>query len=309
MSGEGDRGDPKPSPSVLAPPSSPPVVLSPAAAERLLAARAAGQSAAVVSTDLGLSEVGVEIEASGVRFPGGECPAWDDLVRVRDSKRAGRMTGAAFLVGDDGTVEPIRAYSPEYGRLYSLMPTSGAPTMLLSGVPMHRVKGTDPLRDTEQKLRAAAPVSGRVLDTATGLGYTAIGAARTAAVVITIELDPTVLELAALNPWSRALWENPRITRLIGDSAERVGEFGDAEFDVILHDPPMFQLAGELYSGAFYRELRRVLRRDGRLFHYIGNPAGKLGATVTRGAIRRLHEAGFGRVTPRPEAFGILASR
>ncbi|HRW51172.1 MAG TPA: spermine synthase, partial [Caldilinea sp.] len=78
-------------------------------------------------------------------------------------------------------------------------------------------------------------------------------------------------------------------------------------FDAIIHDPPMFSLAGELYSLAFYRELLRVLRRGGRLFHYIGNPESKSGATVTRGVVRRLTEAGFRRVQERAQAFGVVA--
>jgi predicted methyltransferase len=103
------------------------------------------------------------------------------------------------------------------------------------------------------------------------------------------------------------LFETPNITALIGDSAELIETFAEESFDFILHDPPMFTLAGELYSLAFYRQLHRVLRRGGRLFHYIGNPESKSGATVTRGAARRLTEAGFRRVQPRPQAFGLIA--
>ena len=42
--------------------------------------------------------------------------------------------------------------------------------------------------------------------------------------------------------------------------------------DAILHDPPRFGIAGELYSQAFYNHLARVLKRRGRLFHYTGSP-------------------------------------
>ena len=70
----------------------------------------------------------------------------------------------------------------------------------------------------------------------------------------------------------------------------------------------MFNLAGELYGLDFYRECRRVLRGRGRLFHYIGNPESKSGATVTRGVVRRLQEAGFRRINPHPEAFGVTAA-
>jgi predicted methyltransferase len=282
------------------------VVLAPQQAERLLLARAEARSRATVSPDLGLSEVEAALDAEGVVFPGGERVSWENLETIRDSKASGRLTGHCFIV-EDGGVRQIEVYSREFDRYYSLMPTQGAPTMLISGIPMHRIKGTDPHRDTLEKVRAAAPVMGRVLDTTTGLGYTAIEAARTARAVVTIELDPAVLELGRMNPWSRELFENPRITQLVGDSAERIREFRDEEFDRILHDPPTFSLAGQLYGGEFYRELYRVLRRGGRLFHYIGDPQSKLGGRVTRGVVRRLQESGFKRVVPRPEAFGVVA--
>ena len=69
----------------------------------------------------------------------------------------------------------------------------GAPTILISGTPMHRIKGSNPHQDTLTKIRAITPLSGRVLDTATGLGYTACQASRLAGRVVTIELDPAVV--------------------------------------------------------------------------------------------------------------------
>jgi predicted methyltransferase len=50
-----------------------------------------------------------------------------------------------------------------------------------------------------------------------------------------------------------------------------------------------------------------VLKPNGRLFHYIGDPHSKSGANVTQGVARRLKEAGFTRLQPRPEAFGLVA--
>ncbi len=62
-----------------------------------------------------------------------------------------------------------------------------------------------------------------------------------------------------------------------------------------------------MYSGEFYAECFRVLRRNGKLFHYIGDPDSKSGARTTRGVVRRLQEAGFTRVVPKPQAFGVAA--
>jgi predicted methyltransferase len=178
--------------------------------------------------------------------------------------------------------------------------------MLVSGIPMHRVKDVDPQQDTFNKIRAADPI-GRVLDTATGLGYTAIQAARKAQQVITIELDPTTRQIAGGNPWSQELFELPNIQQIYGDSFEEIENFEAASFTRIVHDPPVFSLAGELYSLAFYQQAFRVLRHNGRMFHYIGNPESKSGANVTHGVVRRLKEAGFARVIPQPQAFGVTA--
>ena len=172
---------------------------------------------------------------------------------------------------------------------------------------MHRIKNTNPYQDTLAKIKAIAPIHGRVLDTCTGLGYTAIEAAKTAERVITIELDPTAQEMARFNPWSRSLFDNPKITQLIGDAFDEIQNFADGQFSCIIHDPPMLSLAGDLYSGDFYAECQRVLRRSGKLFHYIGDPDSKSGARTTKGVVRRLQEAGFTRVVLKPQAFGLVA--
>lgn len=131
--------------------------------------------------------------------------------------------------------------------------------MLISGIPMHRIKATDPHQDTLQKIKAIRSVVGRVLDTATRLGYTAIESVKYADEDVTIELDPVVLEVARLNLWSQALFDNPRIRQIIGDSFEETRTLESNSFSRINHGPPAFSLAGDLYSEAFYRELFRVL--------------------------------------------------
>ena len=276
------------------------IVLSYIQAESILQARKVGQEAVVVSLDLGLTTAEVAIGPTGIRLLDGQSLAWEDVEAISETPRG------CFVIKDNKP-HKIQVFSEATNRLYSLMPTAGAPTMLLSGIPMHRIKGIDPHRDTLQKVRTIAPVVGHVLDTATGLGYTAIEAAKTADHIVTIELDPAALEVAQLNPWSQALFDNPRITQLIADSFEEVQGFEDETFARIIHDPPTFSLAGDLYSGEFYRQLFRVLRPRGRMFHYIGDLNSKSGRTVVKGAARRLREAGFSRIVRRPRAFGLVA--
>jgi uncharacterized protein len=189
------------------------------------------------------------------------------------------------------------------------MPTAGAPTMLVSGFSMHRIKGTEPWADTQSKIRALAPIAGRVLDTTTGLGYTALLAARAAGEVVTIELDPVGIEIARRNPWSSELFTRPNIHQRLGDAFEIVDELPASSFDRVIHDPPYLTLAGDLYSEEMYRRLHRVLRPGGRLFHYIGDPASQSGARVTTGVIRRLEAVGFRAIARQPAAFGVSATR
>lgn len=276
------------------------IVLSRRQVQPLLAARRVGAATALASLDLGLTSAEVALTPAGVALPDGETLSWQSIGGIA-------ADDAACFVVRDGAAEKIHVFSKMLQRPYSLMATAGAPTIVNSGFTMHRIVGIDPYQDTLRKVRAIAPMRGDVLDTVTGLGYTAIEAARTARRVLTIELDPAVLEVARLNPWSRALFDDPRIHQVVGDAGEAVHAFADQSFDRILHDPPVFALAGDLYSGAFYAELARILRRKGRLFHYIGDPASASGRRVTAGVVRRLREAGFARVVPHPEAFGVTA--
>jgi predicted methyltransferase len=277
-----------------------PILISHVQTEQLLKGREAGKQRVEISPDLSMTTVAVAIEAGGVSFPSGEMLRWGAILEINASQ------SNCFLI-EDGKLHKILAFSELTNRVYSLMPTRHAPTMLISGIPMHRIKGTDPYRDTLQKIKTIKPAIGQVLDTATGLGYTAIEAAKTADHVVTIELDPVVLEIARFNPWSRALFDNPRISQRIGDSYDVVKEFDDQTFTRIVHDPPALALAGDLYARDFYGELYRVMRGGGKLFHYVGDPASKSGRNTTRGVIRRLQESGFSRVVRHPRAFGVVA--
>jgi predicted methyltransferase len=271
-------------------------------AAQLLDARRSGRSTGTVSLDLNLTQTEVTLCRHHVTFPDHQDLGWSDIEEIAVT------TNTCFVV-EEGRLRRIQSFSPVTNRFCSLFPTDSAPTLLVAGFPMHRIKGTDPYRDTLTKIRAVRPVLGEVLDTATGLGYTAIEASRTADHVVTIELDPTVLDIARLNPWSQRLFDTPNISQLVGDSAEVIRSLGDGAFSRVIHDPPTFSLAGDLYSGAFYRELLRVLAQGGRLFHYTGDLNSSVGGRVAKGVVRRLREAGFARVQPRPRAFGVVAHK
>ena len=277
-------------------------VLSAAQAEELFQAKAAGQQRFMASLDLGLSRQEVWLGPDGVGSGRQPLLDWRQLRAIVDSENK------CFRVLD-GRCEEIRGYSESSRRTFSLFPTADAPALLISGFTMHRLKDISPRRAALEMIRAAAPVRGRVLDTATGLGYTAIVAAQSAAAVISIELEPGSLEMARANPWSQELFHHPAIRLVRGDSSEEIAAFADGYFSVIIHDPPSMSLAGDLYSGAFYRQAWRVLAANGRMFHYLGNPESETGGRLLKGVVRRLQAAGFRRIIPKSSAFGVLACK
>ncbi|MCL6500769.1 MAG: methyltransferase [Candidatus Pacearchaeota archaeon] len=205
----------------------------------------------------------------------------------------------------------IQFFSPETNKLYQLVPTATIPVLRISGVPMQRFTEIDPLKDTFTKIKALKP-KGIVLDTCTGLGYTAIYSARKSQVkkVITIEKDPNVIEIAKLNPSSNELFENKKIESILGDSFEIIKKFHDEYFDCILHDPPTFVMAPELYSLAFYKEMNRVLKKGGKLWHYCPEP-GKLKkkAKLKTRIISNLKKAGFFVIGYDKYSSGILVKK
>ena len=254
-----------------------------------------------LSLDLSLTTITARQCQNGWALPDGQILTFDHIEHINAEENG------CFQLRE-GQLIKVEAFSEYTSRYYSLMPTPKAPTMLISGIPMHRIKGTTPVEDTLRKIQALGKPYGKILDTATGLGYTAIQASKTAQHVITVEFDPVVLSICRANPWSQALFNNPKITQIIGDSWDVAAFFPKASLNGIIHDPPTFNLAGHLYSQALYEMFHAILKDNGRLFHYIGDPDSRSGASVGRGVVQRLTQSGF-EVTPKASAFGVLARK
>jgi predicted methyltransferase len=174
----------------------------------------------------------------------------------------------------------------------------GAPTFEIDGIKMLPTSKESPFEDARRKVALIEPRGKIVLDTCGGLGYFAAccleaGVAR----IDSFEKNADVLWLRTLNPWSPDPETAPahdRLQLVHADVSQAIVQIADASVDALLHDPPRFGIAGELYAQAFYDQLARVLRRGGRLFHYTGSP-NKLtsGRDVPREVAGRLEKAGF----------------
>ena len=249
-----------------------------------------------VSSDLNLSRSIIPL-MEGKLFLGGKMYT---LPELREIER--RLNGAIMI--DDGVETELELFAGSY---FKLRPTEFAPTIEIDGVRMHRTKNMDPMEDARQKARCAVKSGDSVLDTCGGLGYTAIQALECGAKrVVTVEKETAVRELRALNPHSRALFCE-RVTMLEGSVYELIENFADNEFDSVIHDPPRFSFAGELYGKEFYKKMNRALKPKGRLFHYTGDPYSKgRGRRFIGGVMERLSAAGF-KVSEAPRYLGVSA--
>ena len=255
--------------------------------------RAAGRSGAIsveCSLDLGRTTTTVAADATGWTWHGQRYPY---LEACRD-RTIYFWTGSGF--------EPASRYTHA---LIKLVPTAwGPPTFEIDGIKMLPTAQVSPYQDAERKVALIEPAGKAILDTCGGLGYFAAWClAGQAAHVLSFEKSRDVLWLRSLNPWSPA--PDARLRLVEGDVAGQIADLPGASFDAILHDPPRFGIAGELYSQAFYDQLARVLKRKGRLFHYTGAP-NKLtsGRDVPAEVARRLRNAGFTTVM---QGDGVLA--
>ena len=184
-----------------------------------------------------------------------------------------------------------------------------APTLEVNGIHMHRITGIDPWSDAVSKVWAAVVKRGNtVLDTCMGLGYTAIASTRRGArEVYTFEVDSNVVWVAERNPWSRGL-SSPSVRVYFGDVTKLIYSLPDAFFHRVIHDPPRFtKSTGDLYSLEFYRQLNRVLKRGGVLFHYVGEPRKHGAPSILKGVKNRLENAGFKVLRFDREAQGYVA--
>jgi hypothetical protein len=249
--------------------------------EAFQSALRAGSEELECSLDLDRSRTRVELSADGWRWRGQHFP----FMAACKERTVYYWDGEAF--------SPISRFSTS---LIKLVPTDwGPPTFEIDGIKMLPTAQISPYEDAGKKVELIQPQGKYILDTCGGLGYFAAWClAGRAAKIISFEKNADVIWLRSLNPWSPQADADSRLDLVNADVSQRIGEIADESLDAVLHDPPRFGIAGELYSQAFYDQLARVLKRKGRLFHYTGTPNKvTTGRDVPNEVSKRLRAAGF----------------
>jgi predicted methyltransferase len=266
--------------------------------ESLLAARRSGTASIDCSLDLGRSRTRVAVHEAGWTADGATYP----FLEACQERSIYYWTAGRF--------EPLSRYA---GSLIKLVPTPwGTPTFEIDGIKMLASARISPWADAQRKVGLVRPRGKVVLDTCGGLGYFAAWClAARCAHVHTYEKNPDVIWLRSRNPWSPDNIENRGDSRAMtltnADVTERIAGFKTGSVDAVLHDPPRFGIAGELYSQVFYDELARVLKRRGRMFHYTGAPNRRSsGRDLPNEVAARLRRAGF---DVEPCLDGVLADK
>lgn len=272
-------------------------LLTRAVADSLGAARRAGRDVWTGSLDLERSHTSVQIKADAWHWHGRHWPYPDGL------------KDRSIYAWQEDDWQPIQRYS---NALVKLVPSEwGAPTFEIDGIKMLPTARVNPFDDARAKAALVAPRGKRILDTCGGLGYYAAACLDAGAECIdSFEKNPDVLWLRELNPWSPDASATGALGRLNlrnEDISTVIASVTDASVDAILHDPPRFGIAGELYSQVFYDELARVIRPAGLMFHYTGTPNRLTsGRDVPKEVATRLRKAGF---DAQAALDGVLAQR
>ena len=236
------------------------------------------QTEIIISIDLGISDAKIILNPLNNTF---SIEPFKEIVFPDSFDEAENI---CYFI-DQHQIYPLKFFSDESNFYYKLVPTSWRPILRISATPMHK----KPFLDAIEKLQ----FRGFVLDSGTGLGYSAIIASKTATRVITIELFENVTEIATYNPHSKDLFESSNIDLRIGDITEEILQFDDNFFDNIIQDGGMPKSSGNFFSQDHCRQLHRVLKSDGQLIFYLPKHGKSKGRDYGAEHLERLKKAGF----------------
>ena len=243
-----------------------------------------------VFLDLGISKTKIKLDKTGFFIN-------DQLVKIKKVKEDDK---SCYLITENG-LEKVQFISKETGKFYKLVPTQFRPILKISGTSMHKKQFLNRL----QKDR----LHGFILDSGTGLGYSSIILSKTADKVITVEIDENVIEMAKLNPYSKDLFSNKKIKRIIGNICEEIKKFKNNEFNFVVLDGGSVKGSEEFFSLENYKEVFRVLKSNGKLYHYVPKHQIKRGRDFATEIVSRLKKLGVHKIFRDEEGSYLIARK
>jgi predicted methyltransferase len=225
----------------------------------------------------------VYLQRSGIYLPQVNLKLDYDTIKKYSKKEE-----LLYLINEEGLI-PLVFFENKFYRILSTIP----PSLEIDGIRMHKTNVENEIIQKIENLKIKRGY--RVLDTCCGFGYTAIKAAQKGAKVITIEIDPFVIKLAKINPYSKDLFIDKNITLIIGDTTKILKNNIEDYFDVIIHDPPKLSpKTGNLFSNELYITFYKLLKPKGILFHYVGEAGKKYrNKDLLHTISKRLSDIGF----------------
>ena len=246
-----------------------------------------------ISLDLGMSKSKITWEGNYIIFTDGQKLDIDII------KKANKRSNHDCFLLENSSLYFIYIFENQTAYKLYEPHIDYPPTLWINGSVMHTISVSNPIEDVKNKVKLLGEISGEVLDTCFGLGYSAIELKNAGAdKVYTYEISKAVLEIAKVNPWSKEAFDSSKIMIHNSDIIPTIKQFPEEKFSFILHDPPNIKINGDLYSLAFYKELYLVLERNGTLYHFIGGGRASREYKVdyTKGVIKRLYATGFRKV-------------
>jgi predicted methyltransferase len=222
-------------------------------------------------------------------------------ISLSDLKRVLRHNEDTFILSEEG-LEKVKIFSNSTNKLAKLVPTSPttAPVLEISGVRMHNVShidDDDPMENAKLMVESLGVKQEKILEIGFGLGYTSKFLMESGNHVTVYEIDPAVIEIAKISPWSQDIVQNPALHIINKDISIEIKSIPDASFEAVFHDPPRLKNAEELYAASFYKELYRVLKHQSKIYHYIGRQREEFqGVDIFEKVKRNLKTAGFGKI-------------
>jgi len=191
-----------------------------------------------------------------------------------------KVKGRLIYYWDGKELIPLALFDDRY---YALTWTHNAPILEIDGIRMHVFYLGSPFKYAQYVARVVRGGK-KYLETCFGQGYISRLIDEE---LVSYEKNRAVLELAKMNPWSQDALKKHTVKNA------SIWDLEEEGFDRIIHDPPSFRIAEDLYSEKFYKMLADHSKKGALMYHYIGEPKKRQRFDLGAHVIQKAQRAGW----------------